>query len=129
MDFQNIQISGPDDVVPASGSWTGHYPVAINGLDLGNGSDITNVMLCGVAATISSQATDRVWVMASAALTPGLGDVVVQSTSYGTTVKSNGFTYNAPGLQVLGTNGSVVASGAAAQAAVSRAKITFLGET
>ena len=79
-------------VMPSSGSWTGGYGVVITGTNFGNGTDITNVTLCGVAATITSQTTRRVWVVAAPG-TAGVGDVAVQSTSYGTTVKSNAFEY------------------------------------
>jgi len=79
-------------VMPASGAWTGGYGVVITGTNFGNGADVTNVTLCGVAATITSQTTRRVWVVAAPG-TAGVGDVAVQSTSYGTTVKSNAFEY------------------------------------
>ncbi|NCC53154.1 MAG: choice-of-anchor D domain-containing protein, partial [Spartobacteria bacterium] len=85
---------------PSSGSWTGGYPVSISGVNLGNGSDITNVTLCGASATIQSQTATRVWVMAGLATASGPGDVVVQSTSYGTTVGNNLFTYTGPGILV-----------------------------
>ncbi len=89
-------------VSPASGSWTGGYPVVISGENLGNGGDITRVTLGGISATIRSQTVSRVWLTAGAALTPGPGDVVVQSVSYGTTTKSNAFTYTGAGIQVSG---------------------------
>jgi T5SS/PEP-CTERM-associated repeat protein len=82
-----------DGVEPSSGSWTGGYPVVISGSNLCNGADITNVTLCGVAAAITSQSATQVVVTAGAAGAAGLGDVRVYSTSYGETVKSNGFTY------------------------------------
>ncbi|NCA83005.1 MAG: hypothetical protein EOM72_09715 [Opitutae bacterium] len=89
-------------VEPASGSWTGSYEVVISGANLGNGADITNVTLCGVAATVLSQAVDQVWVTAEMAGAAGLGDVRTFSTSYGETVKSNAFTYMAPGFAMEG---------------------------
>ena len=79
-------------VTPSSGSWTGGYKVAIFGENIGNG-DITNVTLAGVPATIVSQTVDRVWVTAGVAATAGVGDVVVQSTSYGETTGAGIFTY------------------------------------
>ncbi|MCF7837191.1 MAG: choice-of-anchor D domain-containing protein [Candidatus Marinimicrobia bacterium] len=82
------------NVSPALGSWTGAVPLVIEGSNLGNGADITNVTLCGVAATISSQATERVWIVAAASGAGALtGDVVVSSTSFGTTTRSNAFEY------------------------------------
>ncbi|NCD25043.1 MAG: choice-of-anchor D domain-containing protein, partial [Deltaproteobacteria bacterium] len=96
-------------VTPSSGSWTGNYPVVISGSNLGNG-DITNVTLCGMQATIVSQTTDRVWIMAGASSSVMSGDIVIQSVSYGNTVAANAFTYTGPQLTILGTNGAVVES-------------------
>ena len=79
-------------VMPSSGACTGGASVVITGTNFGNGTDITNVTLCGVAATITNQTDRRVWVLAAAG-TAGVGDVVVQSASCGTTVKSNAFEY------------------------------------
>ena len=81
-------------VSPTSGSWTGGYPVVISGTNLCNGSDITNVTLCGVAAAIlPGQSATQVVVTAGASAVAGLGDVRVYSVSFGETVKSNVFTY------------------------------------
>jgi len=81
-------------VLPASGSWTGGYPVVITGTNLGSGSDITNVTLGGVAAqSIVSQSATQVVVAAGTAVAAGVGDVRVFSTSFGETVKSNAFEY------------------------------------
>ncbi|MFH0909522.1 MAG: MBG domain-containing protein [bacterium] len=83
-----------DVVLPSSGLWTGGYSVVINGTNLGNGVDITNVTLCGVSGTsIDSQSATQVVVTAGVASSAGPGDVRVYSTSYGETVQSNGFTY------------------------------------
>ncbi|HRT06360.1 MAG TPA: IPT/TIG domain-containing protein, partial [Kiritimatiellia bacterium] len=101
-------------MAPSVGSVTGGYEVVISGTDLGDGADITNVTICGVSvASITSQSATQVVVMAGAAAA-GLGDVRVYSTSFGETVKSNGFTYVGPSFALLGTNGAAVASGAAA---------------
>ncbi len=111
-------------VTPAGGSWAGGYEVVINGMRLGNGTDITNVLLSGVAATIQAgQSATQVVVTAAATQVAGLGDVQVFSTTYGETLKLNAFTYQGPRLQILGTNVAVVASGEAA----SPAKGTRLG--
>ena len=81
-------------VLPATGSWTGGYEVVIGGTDLGNGEDVTNATICGVAAdAIVSQSSTQVVVVAGAALAAGTGDVMVYSTSYGQTVASNAFEY------------------------------------
>jgi len=99
-------------VSPSSGPWAGGYTVTIRGENLGNGSDITNVTLAGVqVSSIVSQSSTKVAVVAGASYSGfAIGDVVVASTSSGETVATNAFTYDAPGLQVLGTNGAVIAS-------------------
>ncbi len=104
-------------VEPSTGSVTGGVEVVISGTNLGAGADITNVTICGASvASISSQSATQVVVVAGAGA-PGLGDVVVFSTSFGETVKSNAFTYVGPSFALLGTNGAAVANGAAAAAA------------
>ncbi|NCD34153.1 MAG: choice-of-anchor D domain-containing protein, partial [Spartobacteria bacterium] len=105
-----LVYGSPTPVVPAIGSWTGGYPVVISGKDMSN-SDITNVTLCGLAANIISQSQNKVWVMAPTTTVSQVGDVVVQSVSYGTTIRSNGFTYVVPTLSMLGTNGAEIVSG------------------
>ena len=107
-------------VLPASGSWTGGYEVVISGTNLCNGtlSDVTGVTLCGAPATVTGvSGSTQIVVTAGVAVSAGAGDVVVQSTSFGETVGTNAFTYNAPGMQVLGTNGAAIVSGDDAQAA------------
>ncbi|OGV43581.1 MAG: hypothetical protein A2X46_08065 [Lentisphaerae bacterium GWF2_57_35] len=95
-------------VHPASVMTLGGMNVTIQGLNLGSGSDITNVTLCGISATgILSQCSTQVVVQANAG-PAGLGDVVVYSTTYGNTVKSNAFAYYAPRILVLGTNSLIV---------------------
>lgn len=104
-------------VDPISSPISGGFTVTITGTGLGNGSDITDVKLCGVSvASITSQSATEVVVVAGVG-TPGLGDVSVFSTSQGETVKPNAFIYLAPVLEVLGTNGLVVASGSSADLA------------
>ena len=107
-------------ISPTNGSCTGNYLVVISGTNLGlNAPDITNITLCGVAAYKElgyTQSATQIVVRAGAG-TPGLGDVRVFSTSYGETVKSNAFTYTGSGMSVLGTNGTVIASGEPADAA------------
>ena len=85
----NVPFTG---VEPASGSWTGGYPVVIRGSNLGNGGDVTNVTLCGLSASIQSQSATQVIVLAAAGV-PGVGDVRVYSSSYGETVRAGSFTY------------------------------------
>ena len=98
-------------VSPASGVLTGGYQVTITGINLGDGSDITNVTLNGASVTsIDSQSSTQI-VVTAAPGTAGIGDVVVYSTSYGTTTKAYAFTYTASTLSVLGINGAVIVSG------------------
>ena len=82
-----------DSVTPDSGALTGGYQVVISGVNLGNGSDVTSVTICGIGATIQSQSATQIIVTAGAAVSAGLGDVHVFSSSFGETVKSNAFTY------------------------------------
>ena len=107
-----LVYGSPVPVVPSIGSWTGGYPIVISGKNMGN-SDVTNVTICGLTANIISQSFNRVWVAAPTTTVSQVGDVVVQSVSYGTTIRSNGFTYVVPTLSMLGTNGAAVASGEA----------------
>ncbi len=83
-----------DTVLPASCSWTGGCPVVLSGTNIGSGgTDITNVTLCGVSATILSQSVSRVWVLAGTSMVAAAGDVLIESTAHGATVKSNAFEY------------------------------------
>ena len=104
-------------VDPFAAHMSGGTSVAIHGALLGNGSDITGVTLCGIPAAIVGQSTTSVWVTAGASPTAGVGDVVVDSVSFGTTVASNAFTYTVSEISWLGTNGSTVAENEAASAA------------
>ncbi|MDF7801301.1 IPT/TIG domain-containing protein [Pontiellaceae bacterium B1224] len=80
-------------VSPDSGPAAGGTVVTISGTNLGNGTDITNVTLRGVAAaSIDSQSSTQV-VATTASGTAGTGDVVVTSISRGTTTKRNAFSY------------------------------------
>ncbi|MEI7901995.1 MAG: leucine-rich repeat protein, partial [bacterium] len=111
--YRYPSVAGSPGVVPASGSYIGGYAVVISGSNLGNGSDITEVTLCGVSvASIVSQSATQVVAMAAAGAS-GLGDVVAHSTSYGTTTKSNAFayTYTAAITVVGGPHGTVTPSG------------------
>ena len=100
-------------VSPSIGSYVGGYPVTITGLNLCDGTDVTNVTLCGVTAAVVSQSATQIVVTAGAG-SLGLGDVRVFSTSFGETVALNAFTYAIAEMSVLGTNGAVVVNGEAA---------------
>ena len=118
-------------VDPLSGSWTGNYPVVLSGANLGNGSDITNVTLCGVAAAIGSQSATQVVVTAGGAGAVGIGDVRVVSTSHGETIAAGAFEYLrdpqaslgfAPASpQAYGTTNGLSATGGSGTGAVSYA--------
>ena len=91
--YRSISCNLPG-VEPSMGTWAGEYEVAIRGVDLGNGMDVTNVTLCGVpVASIVSQSATQIVVVAGAAAGPVVGDVRVFSTSFGETVGSDAFTY------------------------------------
>jgi alpha-tubulin suppressor-like RCC1 family protein len=85
-------------VTPESGFLSGGYPVTISGMNLCNGSDVTNVTLCGVSAIVLSQSATQIVVTAGVAATVGLGDARVYSVAYGETVKADAFTYLAAPL-------------------------------
>jgi hypothetical protein len=85
-------------VTPESGFLSGGYPVTISGMNLCNGSDVTNVTLCGVSAVVLSQSATQIVVTAGVAATVGLGDARVYSVGYGETVKADAFTYLAAPL-------------------------------
>lgn len=92
-------------VSPPTNDISGGATVTIRGVNLGSGSDITNVTLCGAAVSaIQSQSRTEVVVTAGAGLAPGTGAVVVYSTSYGTTTAQRAFAYTAPPLAVTITN-------------------------
>ena len=91
-------------VEPETGSVEGGYTVTITGTDLCNGTlgDVTNVTLCGVAATVTAvNGTTQIVVTAGASGASGLGTVQVQSTSRGLSEKVDGFTYEGTSRVVL----------------------------
>jgi hypothetical protein len=81
------------NVTPTTGTVFGGTHVTIAGLWLGNGSDITNVTLCNITATIVTQTIHSVTVTAGVSPVGTNADVVVQSTGFGTVTLTNGFTY------------------------------------
>ncbi|HAS83268.1 MAG TPA: hypothetical protein DCS43_11500, partial [Verrucomicrobia bacterium] len=102
-------------VMPTISPSTGGVEVTISGSNLCNGTigDVRWVTLCGVTATVQSVASHTQMVVRAGAGGYGLGDVVVQSTEFGTTTRSNAFTYlSAPSsvMRMMGVNGSVIAS-------------------
>ncbi len=116
--FSSVYLYNPTGVisaiVPSSGALTGGYPVAIVGSNLCAG-DITNVVWGVGTAPVVDQTPTQVVVTAPAGV--GTVNIRVDSISFGETPKDNAFTYIGPGLQVLGTNGALIASGDPASAA------------
>ena len=115
----NIAMWGPEiledyGVAPREGSWVGGFEVVITGSDLGDGSDVTNVTLSGISASILSQSSTQIVVLAGAAPGTLLGDVRMYSTSQGETFKTNAFAYKIPGFELRNASGSLMASGASA---------------
>ncbi|MCX7010478.1 MAG: protease pro-enzyme activation domain-containing protein [Kiritimatiellaeota bacterium] len=90
----NALMLGPTvlGATPSNSPLTGGITVTITGISLGNG-DITGVTLCGVPATLlNDNSPSQVVVSAGTALAPGVGDIVVTSSSAGATTLTNGFT-------------------------------------
>jgi len=85
-------------VSPAAGPFAGSNLVTITGVDLGNGTDITNVTLCGTTAEIVEQSVTQVVVRAGIPDVAELGAVVVYSSSRGLTRKQDSYTYCYPGF-------------------------------
>ena len=81
------------NVAPGAANVGGGIEVVIQGVSLGDGSDITNVTLAGVAATIVTQSVDEVTVTVEAAPAAATGDVTAASATGGFMVLSNGFEY------------------------------------
>ncbi|MEI6647523.1 MAG: MBG domain-containing protein [bacterium] len=81
------------NVAPAAGTMNGGTHVTIAGLWLGNGTDITNVTLCNISATIVTQGLHSVTVTTGVSPVVTNADVVVWSTGFGSVTLTNGFTY------------------------------------
>eukprot|EP00698_Gefionella_okellyi_P024050 TRINITY_DN838_c0_g2_i1.p1 TRINITY_DN838_c0_g2~~TRINITY_DN838_c0_g2_i1.p1 ORF type:complete len:2140 (-),score=492.68 TRINITY_DN838_c0_g2_i1:4011-9569(-) len=85
-------------VVPNIGTYSGGYSVTISASSqIGDGSDITQVLLNHVAATIVAQTTTSVTVLAgyTIAYAGTNGSVSVESTRWGTATLAQAFTYRA----------------------------------
>eukprot|EP00049_Salpingoeca_infusionum_P016687 m.343502 g.343502 ORF g.343502 m.343502 type:complete len:2822 (-) comp16130_c0_seq1:301-8766(-) len=83
------------NVSPASGQYGTR--VVISGVELfGYGTSLVSVTLAGVEATITSQNSSVVEVVASSSASALLGDVILTSDTGATVILSNGFTYVAP---------------------------------
>ena len=80
-------------IEPDSGPASGDQLVTISGVGLGNGSDITSVLLARQSAEIVSQTNNSVVVRSSPSV-PSDGSVVVTSVSTGMSVSTAGYMYN-----------------------------------
>eukprot|EP00698_Gefionella_okellyi_P018872 TRINITY_DN5710_c0_g1_i4.p1 TRINITY_DN5710_c0_g1~~TRINITY_DN5710_c0_g1_i4.p1 ORF type:complete len:2265 (+),score=623.94 TRINITY_DN5710_c0_g1_i4:331-6795(+) len=92
-------------VTPGTGPNSGNTIVTISGTNLGDGSDITSVTLDGVAATIQAgtQTSGSVTVTSASGLSAaGTNNVVVVSTTRGSSTKASSWTYNvAPAINTV----------------------------
>ena len=76
----------------SSGPYSGGNSITITNGTLGNGTDITNVLVGGVAATIEAQGAN--WVrITMPAHNMGIVDIVVQSASVGEIMLTGAYTY------------------------------------
>jgi len=79
--------------MPNNGRRFGADYVTITGTNLGNGTDITSVIIRNSPATITSQGTDYVIAVTTMG-SVGRGNVQVESTSFGISTLTNGYVYN-----------------------------------
>ena len=131
----NIAAWGPEKledygVTPRIGSWVGGAVIVLTGSDFGNGSDVTNITLCGISAAIQSQSPTQIVVVAGASPDARIGDVRIFSASLGESAKTNAFAYRIPGFQLRNAAGTPIASGASASSANGTAFGTrYIGQT
>ena len=95
-------------ISPSNGPYAGGNQILITGQNLGNGSDITNIVICGIRASISTQSSTQVVVWAGSKGV-GTGPVTVYSTSQGVSSQTSGYTYNPPGVIGQRIPGNVIA--------------------
>ena len=86
-------------VIPSSGPFAGANVVSVTNTvpPIGNGLDITRVTVGGVSATYTGQGTNWVTITVPATGSAGAKDVVIQSTSIGTTTFAGAYTVNPTG--------------------------------
>jgi N-acetylneuraminic acid mutarotase len=90
-----ISVQTPGGLSVNHGPASGGNTLTIAGIGLGNGSDITSVTICGIAALIQSQTANSVTVVVVGGGT-GTGDVQVCSASAGVTTFASAYTYDPP---------------------------------
>jgi hypothetical protein len=94
--YTNLNASCPafggviNTVLPSQGPRAGGNLITISGSALGSGSDIYEVSLRSILATIVSQNASEV-VVRSNGISVGNGDVIVKSTCFGVSILKNGF--------------------------------------
>ena len=77
---------------PGNGLYQGGNSVTISNVTLGSGTDITNVLVGGVSATIEAQGANWVRITMPSHI-PGTVDIMVQSMSVGGTMLPGAYTY------------------------------------
>jgi hypothetical protein len=110
-------------VTPDSGSVAGGFNVTLRGTGLCNGlmSDVTNVTLCGIPASLLSvSGSTQIVVQAGSAPAVLTGDILIESISNGSTLSTNAFTYvkgnQTISFPTLGTNSVAATIGLNAEA-------------
>ena len=88
-------------VSPSTGPFAGGNTVTITNGALGNGSDITSVLVGGTEVVRTGQGANWVTLTMPTNATVGMKDIVIQSTSVGGTTFAGAYTVNPPG-QIIG---------------------------
>ena len=86
-------------VMPTNGPFAGDNIVLVTNASpiIGNGVDITNVTVGGVAGAIAGQGVDWVTIITPAIGSAGAKDIVIQSTSVGATTFADAYMVNPAG--------------------------------
>ena len=79
--------------MPSSGDVSGGTVCTVTGSNLGNGDDITSVIVGGTAVSLIGAQTTNSVIIATPEHVEGVTDVIVRSTSYGQSVFVDAFTY------------------------------------
>eukprot|EP00698_Gefionella_okellyi_P010896 TRINITY_DN2859_c0_g1_i1.p1 TRINITY_DN2859_c0_g1~~TRINITY_DN2859_c0_g1_i1.p1 ORF type:complete len:2291 (+),score=488.31 TRINITY_DN2859_c0_g1_i1:743-6874(+) len=94
----------------AVGPVTGGRTITAIGTNLGSGSDIVSVTICGAAMTLGVQSATHI-VLQTPACAAGSYTITITSTSFGTATLVNGFQYLNPGTISAATPSSARQSG------------------
>jgi hypothetical protein len=97
--LSDYTLAATADVVPGQGPFAGGNAVLVTNAvpAIGNGADITNVLVGGVAATPAGQGANWVAFVAPATGSAGAKDVVIQSASLGNSTLAGAYTVNPAG--------------------------------